>query len=141
MGRDAPAAGAALAPPMPRDERARALAEALVADPTDGRSLDAWGRAVGASGRTLARLFVAEAGMPFARWRTNARLARGLRLLANGHAIGRVAHEVGYTSSSAFVAAFRREIGTTPSRYFGAGTADRARSEGLEPHRRTPRHV
>nr|MBA2280367.1 helix-turn-helix transcriptional regulator [Acidimicrobiia bacterium] len=54
---------AALPLPIPTDERARRLTDALLADVTDPRSLAEWGRAVGASARTLARLFVAETGM------------------------------------------------------------------------------
>ncbi len=109
---------ATLSLPLPADERARRVADGLLADVTDGRSLDAWGRAMGASGRTLARLFVAETGMGFERWRTTARLAAALPLLAAGTAVGTTAHRVGYATPSAFVAAFRREIGTTPADYF-----------------------
>jgi AraC-like DNA-binding protein len=68
--------------PLPADDRARQVAESILADVTDARTLAAWGRAVGASGRTLARLFVAETGMGFERWRTTARLAAALPLLA-----------------------------------------------------------
>jgi AraC-like DNA-binding protein len=107
-----------LSPPLPADERARRVADALLADVTDDRSLDAWGREVGASGRTLARLFAGEAGMGFERWRTTARLAAALPLLAGGMAVGTAAGRVGYATPSAFVAAFRREIGTTPAEYF-----------------------
>jgi AraC-like DNA-binding protein/quercetin dioxygenase-like cupin family protein len=116
-----PAPAAALTLPLPRDERARLVAEGILADVTDERPLAAWGREVGASARTLARLFVAETGLTFARWRTNARLAAALRLLAAGEAVGTVAHRVGYGSPSAFVAAFRRGLGTTPAKAFRPG--------------------
>lgn len=106
--------------PMPGDDRARRVADGLLADVTDERTLPDWGRQVGASARTLARLFVAETGMTFARWRTNARLAAALPLLAEGLGVGAVARRVGYAAPSAFVAAFRREVGTTPGGYFGA---------------------
>jgi AraC-like DNA-binding protein len=104
--------------PMPRDERARRVADALRADPTDGRSLAEWGREVGASSRTLARLFIDETGMGFERWRTHVRLGAALPRLAAGEAVANVARLVGYTTPSGFVAAFRREIGTTPAEYF-----------------------
>lgn len=103
---------------QPRDERARRVADGLLADLTDRRSLAAWGRAVGASERTLARLFAAETGIGFERWRTTARLAAALPLLAAGTPVSATAHQVGYATPSAFVAAFRREIGTTPADYF-----------------------
>lgn len=107
-----------LSVPLPGDGRALQVAEALLADVTDDRPLAAWGRAVGASARTLARLFVAETGMGFGRWRTTARLAAALPLLATGTSVAATAHRVGYATPSAFVAAFRREVGTTPADYF-----------------------
>ncbi|MFG1999119.1 helix-turn-helix domain-containing protein [Spirillospora sp. NPDC048911] len=104
--------------PMPADERARRLAEALLADPADGRTLDAWGREVGASSRTLARLFDAETGMSFGRWRTLARMRAALELLAEGVPVTTVARRVGYVTPSAFVAVFRRAFGVSPRMYF-----------------------
>ncbi|MFT3853373.1 MAG: AraC family transcriptional regulator [Ilumatobacteraceae bacterium] len=53
---------------LPADDRARRVADALLADPADRRTLEQWGHAVGASARTLARLFRAETGMTFPRW-------------------------------------------------------------------------
>lgn len=104
---------------MPADERARQVADALVEDPADGRSLAQWGRAVGASERTLARAFAVGTGLPFGRWRTLLRVQSAISALAVGEPVGNVSRRVGYESPSAFVAAFRREIGMTPARYFG----------------------
>ncbi|AQZ65644.1 hypothetical protein BKM31_33045 [[Actinomadura] parvosata subsp. kistnae] len=104
--------------PMPADPRAREVARALLADPGCALSLDAWGRRVGASGRTLARLFLAGSGMPFGRWRTLVRLNAALPALAEGQPLSRVSRAVGYERVSAFVAAFRRETGVTPGAYF-----------------------
>ena len=103
---------------MPADERARQVALALAADPADGRTLAEWGRAVGASSRTLARAFATDTGLGFGRWRALARLQAAIAALAAGQPVGNVARHVGYESSSAFVAAFRRETGMTPAAYF-----------------------
>jgi AraC-like DNA-binding protein len=105
---------------MPADGRARTVAEALIQHPAENRTLASWGRTVGASGRTLERVFLSETGVPFSRWRTLARLKAALPLLASGRAISHVAPEVGYESTSAFVAAFHREVGLTPTAYFRA---------------------
>ncbi len=105
---------------LPVSEPARRVAEALHADPSDRRTLAEWGRQVAASGRTLARAFAAETGVPFGRWRTLLRLQTALRLLADGEPVGRVAGRVGYDTPSAFVAAFRRETGQTPGSFFRA---------------------
>jgi AraC-like DNA-binding protein/quercetin dioxygenase-like cupin family protein len=101
----------------PSDERAAEVAAALLADPASRATLAQWGSRVGASERTLARAFLAGAGVPFGRWRTLARLAAALPLLAAGEPVGNVARAVGYENPSAFVAAFRRETGATPGTY------------------------
>jgi AraC-like DNA-binding protein len=103
---------------MPTEERARQVAEALAADPADGRTLAEWGRQVGASARTLARAFTAGTGLPFGRWRGLLRLQAAIAALAAGEPVSNVARHVGYESPSAFVAAFRRETGMTPAAYF-----------------------
>jgi AraC-like DNA-binding protein len=103
---------------MPAEERARRVADALAADPGDGRTLAEWGREVGASARTLARAFAADTGLPFGRWRGLLRLQASIAALAAGEPVGNVARHVGYESASAFVAAFRRETGMTPAAYF-----------------------
>jgi AraC-like DNA-binding protein len=111
---------ATLEVPMPADARALIVAAALVDDPADGRSLAEWGRTVGASARTLARAFERDTGLGFERWRTRARMAAALSRLAGGSTVTRAAMDVGYASTSAFVAAFRRTTGATPGRYFAA---------------------
>lgn len=103
---------------MPLDARARELAEGLIADPADPRTLAEWGRTIGASARTLTRCFIADTGIPFSRWRAAVRMRAALPRLAEGEPIARVASAVGYDTASAFVAAFRRETGTTPGAYF-----------------------
>ena len=108
---------------MPAGEPARRVAEGLRRDPADKRTLAEWGTAVGASERTLARAFVSGAGLPFGRWRTLLRLQTALPMLAAGEAAGRVAVRVGYDTPSAFVAAFRREIGVTPAAYYRGSSA------------------
>ncbi|HEV8560371.1 MAG TPA: helix-turn-helix transcriptional regulator [Actinophytocola sp.] len=105
--------------PQPADDRARRVAEALRRDPSDARGLEAWGREVGASSRTLARIFLTQTGMTFGRWRAQLRLEAALPLLAADTPVTAAAHRVGYTSASAFVAAFRRAVGVPPGRYFG----------------------
>jgi AraC-like DNA-binding protein/quercetin dioxygenase-like cupin family protein len=113
-----PATSATLHARVPTDERARLVADALLADPADLRTLDEWGHAAGASTRTLARIFVDETGMSFSRWRTELRLAASLPLLADGVAVSTVARRVGYANPSAFIAAFRRAVGVSPRNYF-----------------------
>ncbi|MCG8544128.1 MAG: AraC family transcriptional regulator, partial [Alphaproteobacteria bacterium] len=111
---------APLALPMPSDRRLRRVAEGLLANPADSRGLDDWAAEVGASARTLARLSRRELAMSFRAWRQQLRLLRALESLAAGDAVTTVALDLGYDSPSAFIAMFRRNLGTTPTRYFAA---------------------
>lgn len=104
----------------PRDDRARRVADALAADPSDTRDAAGWANAVGTSERTLSRLFVAETGVGFGRWRTRLRVRTALELLAGGTPVAVAGRQVGYGTASAFTAAFRREVGVTPSRCFSS---------------------
>jgi AraC-like DNA-binding protein len=103
---------------MPTDDRALRVAQRLIDDPAVDRTLAEWGADVGASSRTLARAFIADTGLPFARWRALVRLQRAMAGLGSNESVNEVARQVGYESASAFVAAFRRETGITPARYF-----------------------
>ena len=71
-----------------------------------------------ASERTLERLFHAEVGLSLGRWQQQVRLLHALQLLAGERSVTEVALRVGFESPSAFIAMFRRAMGTTPSRYF-----------------------
>ena len=111
---------ATLALPMPTDPRLRKVVQSLITDPADRRDLGAWASVVGASKRTLTRLFPAETGMTFRAWRQQRRLLRALELLASGKNVTAVALELGYENTSAFIAMFRRCLGQTPTQYLGS---------------------
>jgi AraC-like DNA-binding protein len=102
--------------PFPRDSRALRLAEAVGADPANRASLAELARAAGASPRTIQRLFLAQTGLPFAQWRQRQRLLHGAAALGAGKSVTEAGLEAGYAGTSAFIAAFRRHFGVTPSR-------------------------
>ncbi len=104
--------------PIPADPRARAVADAVLGDPADDRTFAELGRDAGASSRTLLRIFVRETGLAFSTWRTHARLQVATGMLADGRTVSQAAYAVGYSTPSAFVAAFRRATGETPGSYF-----------------------
>jgi AraC-like DNA-binding protein len=104
--------------PMPRDPRAVRAAAWMRTEPAARQTLAEVSRAAAASARTLERLFRGETGLPFGVWRQRARFLLALQRLAEGGSVAEVANAVGYESTSAFVAAFRRALGTTPGRYF-----------------------
>ncbi len=103
-----------LSVPMPSEKRLRALCEAVIADPANTASLEHWAGTVGASTRTIARLFRQELGVSFSQWRQQAVLARAIPLLSQGKPLSHVAQELGYQSQSAFSAMFRRAFGQSP---------------------------
>lgn len=100
--------------PAPASPPLQTLCDLLRADPADGRTLAELGREVGASDRTLSRLFRSDLGMTFPQWRTQLRLHHALILLADGTPVTAVAHRCGWASASAFIDVFRRAFGTTP---------------------------
>ena len=103
--------------PEPHDDRLQAIAEILYQQPADNTSLAELGQTIGASGRTLSRLFHNELGMTFYEWRTQLRIYHALVLLADGHDTTHVAHACGWANPSSFIAAFTSIIGTTPGRH------------------------
>jgi AraC-like DNA-binding protein len=101
--------------PHPRDPLAAAYAGAAVDDPEADTATLA--RRVGASRRTLERRFAAETGMALGAWRRRARVLASLETLTAGGSVTAASVAAGYTTPSAYVAAFRRELGTTPRRF------------------------
>ena len=104
--------------PVPGDRRLRRLTDAMLQDPSERLTAEEWGARVGASQRTLARLFQRETGMSFSRWRQQLQVGLALQRLASGETVTNIGIELGYESTSAFIAMFRRLLGTTPARYF-----------------------
>ncbi|XVV08605.1 helix-turn-helix domain-containing protein [Actinoplanes sp. CA-131856] len=103
--------------PEPRDDRLRAVTGLLHADPGRAATLAEMGRAVGASERTLSRLFHAELGMSFHRWRTILRVHHALVHLGSGMSVTETAAECGWANPSSFIDAFTEIVGQTPGRY------------------------
>jgi len=100
--------------PTPTNPRLRDVCDLLHADPADNRTLAVLARQVGASDRTLSRLFHADLGMTFPQWRTQLRLHHALVLLAENTPVTTVAHRCGWSTASAFIDVFRRTFGHTP---------------------------
>ena len=111
----------ALGVPMPHpqtgDKRLRVLCEAVLRAPAERATLAEWAVDIGASERTVARLFRTELSTSFQQWRQQAVLAHALPLLARGTPVSHVAVQSGYASDSAFSAMFKAAMGQPPS-YF-----------------------
>src|SRR5205823_3071345 len=99
---------------MPKEPRALAVAQAVLADPGQSRPLAARGVDAGVSVRTIERAFRKDVGMDFESWRRQVRLMKAVELLVSGRSVKEVAYSVGYRQPSAFVEVFRETFGTTP---------------------------
>lgn len=102
---------------MPHDPRLLRIADALIADVADDRTLVEWAAWAAVAPRTLSRRFVEETGFTFTAWRQRARLLRALELLAQGLPVTTVSIDLGYDNVGAFIALFRRTFGATPRDY------------------------
>jgi len=102
--------------PLPADPRALRVARHILGNPACDDTIDALARRFAASRRTLERLFQRETGLSFGLWRQKARLLDSIRLLAEGRSVTDTALDAGYSSLSAFIAAFKKTFGYTPGR-------------------------
>lgn len=108
----------ALGVALPQEARLRRLCEAMLREPGRHAGLEEWATEVGASPRTLSRLFREQLGTSFAQWRSQLLLAHALTLAARGRPMSHIATELGYASASAFTAMVTRTVGMPPSRFF-----------------------
>jgi AraC-like DNA-binding protein len=111
------ALGVPLPHPQTGDKRLRALCEAVLRAPSERDTLAQWASDIGASERTVARLFRDELGMSYLQWRQQAILAHALPMLARGTPVSQVAQASGYASDSAFTAMFKAAMGQPPSHF------------------------
>ncbi len=86
-------------------------------DPGDARSLAELAAAVNSTARTLMRRSQRDLGMTLAEWRQRLRVTCAIALLEQGATVERIALDLGYASSSAFITMFRRLAGVTPDEY------------------------
>ena len=111
---------------LPTEKRLHAICQALMETPDSSMTLAAWADQVGASERTLARLFERDLGMTFGQWRQQIRLAHAAPMIARGLPLSLVATELGYASQSAFSAMFRKTFGQSPSTFFAPKKSSQA---------------
>lgn len=101
-------------PPMPTTAAVSHVARQLADDPSDPRSIEDWAGEAGMSVRHLTRLFMAETGMSFNRWRSTARGAVAARSLSRGATIAEAARLSGYASTASLSHALQRQLGMSP---------------------------
>ncbi len=105
---------------LPRDDRALAVAQAVLRDPATAKTMAVLCAEAGVSVRTIERVFRKDVGSSFESWRRQVRLMKAVELLVAGRSIKEVAFKIGYSQPSAFVAMFRQTFGTTPKAWMSA---------------------
>lgn len=100
--------------PLPQDKRLAPLLADLETLPPTLQDLE---KQIGASTKTIGRIFLRETGLGYQQWRQQWRLMRVIELLATGRNVGYCSFELGFASDSALIAFFKRMTGTTPRGY------------------------
>ncbi|GLT16817.1 transcriptional regulator [Vibrio zhanjiangensis] len=102
---------------LPQDRRLKFIFNQLTENPTLDWSLKIWGDKVGASERTLSRLFFKEFNTSFPRWRQHLRLIYSLPLLDEDLPIQIIADKIGYKNDSSYIKAFKSYFDLTPQQF------------------------
>ncbi len=83
------------------------------------------------SERNLARLIVKETGLSFRQWRQQLQLIMALQGLVKGDTVQKVAHTLGYDSTTAFITMFKK--GAKRRRYIAGLTTVSPQSAKPDP--------
>jgi AraC-like DNA-binding protein len=113
------------------DPRLSPIVAAVFEEPTRNHTLGGWSHAVGATERTLVRLFRHTFGMTFLEWRQRILMDEALRRLQAGESVTVVALDLGYSTPSAFSHAFHEATGVPPSRFDQTAPANESRRNDL----------
>lgn len=102
---------------MPSDPRLARVCAGILARPGEEHRIDELARRAGASVRTLRRLALHELGCPLSTWRQQARILSAVPMLIAGESVTGTAQALGYETTGAFAAMFRRFVGMSPREY------------------------
>lgn len=106
--------------PVSNEPRIRRIAEILIVNPADRRTLAEWADFVTMSERSFARLLRKETGLTFGRWRQQLHLIIAMQQHSAGATVQQVSGELGYESVTAFITMFKKTCGKSPRKYFSA---------------------
>ncbi|WP_431685792.1 AraC family transcriptional regulator [Hahella sp. NBU794] len=111
----------ALQLPLPRDKRLSGWLSSLNHPDALPDPLNQLANRVGASSKTITRLFNKETGMSYQSWRQQWRLLKSIEKLSEGLSVNDVAYALEFSSDSAFISFFRQHTGQTPYQYVRRG--------------------
>lgn len=103
---------------IPSDYRLQAFMSAFMLEKKVPPFLHEFAQYVGASEKTITRIFKRETNMTYQAWRHQWRVYRAIELLAEGRSISEVSDQLEFSSDSAFIEFFKNHTGATPAKYF-----------------------
>ncbi|MBB1140767.1 helix-turn-helix transcriptional regulator [Myroides sp. WP-1] len=103
---------------IPADYRLQSFMNAYMIEKKVPPFLNELAHYVGASEKTITRIFKRETKMTYQAWRQQWRLYRAIELLAESETISEVSAQLEFSSDSAFIEFFKNHTGTTPAKYF-----------------------
>ncbi|WP_011978099.1 AraC family transcriptional regulator [Marinomonas sp.] len=98
--------------PLPTDRRLRHLVAQEALPPLNRLS-----HLIGASEKTISRIFRRETGLSYQQWRQQWRLNKAIELLSIGWCQSEVASQLAFSSDSAFTTFFKNMVGCPPKIY------------------------
>ena len=108
--------------PFPNDPRLNQWLDSLQQPDSNVPNLNNLAKQIGASSKTISRIFSNQAGMPYQSWRQQWRLLKSIELLSQGKQVNDVAYQLDFSSDSAFITFFKQQTGTTPLQYMRTTT-------------------
>lgn len=82
---------------------------------------------IGASEKTISRIFRKETGLSYQQWRQQWRLIKAIELLAEEYSLSTVASQLDFSSDSAFLTFFKNRVGCSPRVYMRGTVTNRCR--------------
>jgi len=109
--------------PLPSDQGLKTIADLLLKNPADRRTVKQWAYFLSMSERTFSRLVTKEVGMTFGLWRRQLHIVVSLQLLTEGKSVQLISEYLGYDSVSAFITMFKKALGKSPRQYIKSTVA------------------
>jgi AraC-like DNA-binding protein len=115
--------------PMPSAPKLREAAQRVVEKPSIGLDLNKLAARAGMSRRSFTRHFRIETGQTYSKWRRAVIAHYALARIAAGDKVSSVAFDVGYESTSAFIAMFHRSYGASPGQFLSEHAEEYLRAD------------
>ncbi len=103
--------------PLTDDPQLKKVANTLLSNPADRRTINEWAISLAMSEKTFTRLVKKQTGMTFGQWRRQLHIVLSLQFLSQGHSVQITSELLGYESVTAFITMFKKALGVSPKRY------------------------